>query len=123
MIKVGADPDSMDISEQWLLDCSPYGEGCEGAFPADYAKWVPTRGVLMHEDDYPYTATSDKNNCKAGPYWNPGYKIDNFLEAYECTDKDFMMQIMEYGSVVMAISVEGGFYNYNGVGVFDGCKR
>ena len=25
LIKAGADPDSVDLSEQWLLDCSPRG--------------------------------------------------------------------------------------------------
>ena len=119
MIKAGADLESTNLSEQWLLNCSPYGD-CNGAWPTDYAKYIPTQGVLMHEDDYPFTGTSDKNNCKDGPYWNPGYKIDNFLHANDCTDKEIMMQIKEYGSVVMTIvATQGGFGDYNS-GVFNG---
>ena len=125
LIKAGADLDSTDLSEQWLLNCSPYGDGnygCDGAWPDAYGKWLPTRGVLMHEDDYLYTISANKDDCKDGPYWNPGYKIDNFLHANDCTDKEIMMQIKEYGSVVMTLLVEGGFKNYNS-GVFNGCFR
>ena len=76
----------------------------------------------MHESDYPYTGTADKNNCQDGPYWNPGYKITNFIEAHECSDEDMMMQIKTYGSIVMTLVVENGFGNYNS-GVFNGCAR
>jgi len=120
LIKAGADWGSMDLSEQWLLNCSPYGSGCKGAWPVAYAKWLPTRGVLMHEKDYLYTNSANKDDCKDGPYWNPGYKIDNFLQGHDCTDKEIMMQIKEYGSVVMTVRTEGGFKDYKS-GVFDGC--
>ena len=123
LIKAGADQLSTDLSEQWLLNCSPYGSGCGGAYPKDYATWIPTRGVLSHENNYPYTATSNKNNCIDGPYWNPGYKIEDFLEGRNCTDEEIMMQIKEYGSVIIALIVEGGFRNYYGDGIFDGCQR
>jgi C1A family cysteine protease len=124
LIKAGADFDSMDISEQWLLNCSPYGSGCCGAWPKAYAQWVSTRGVLMMEGDYPYTQSSNKKNCQDGPYLNPGYKIDNYIHKNGCTDKEIMMQIKEHGSAVMTIQAsEGGFMNDNGQGVFDGCKR
>ena len=124
LIKAGADPESMDLSEQWLLNCSPYGSGCDGAWPTDYAKWIPTQGVLMLEDDYPYTASSDKTSCKDGPYWNPGYKIDNFIHKNDCTDEEIMMQIKEHGSVVMTVVAgENGFSNDGGQGVFNGCTR
>ena len=124
MIKAGADFDSMDISEQWLLDCGPYGRGCCGTQGApDYAKWLPTRGFLVREGDYPYTKSSNKKNCKDGPYWNPGYKIDNFIHGHDCTDELIMKQIKEHGSVVMAIQAsEGGFQDDDGIEVFDGCR-
>ena len=126
MIKAGAAFDSMDLSEQWLLDCSPDGLDCDGAFPKTYPMWLPTPGVLMHEDDYPYTSgTSDdvnKDDCKDGPYWNPGYKIDNFLYQVKCTDKEIMIRIKEYGSAMISVRVEGGFQHYNS-GVFSGCFR
>jgi len=118
LIKAGADFDSMDISEQWLLNCSPKGSGCNGAWT--YADWIPTQGVLVHEDDYPYTATSNKKNCKDGPYWNPGYKIDNFLGGFDCSDEQIMMQIREYGSASIGVYVSGGFYDYK-EGVYDDC--
>ena len=50
MIKAGADLDSTDLSEQWLLNCSPYGDGnygCDGAVPKSYAKWLPTPGKFF----------------------------------------------------------------------------
>ena len=128
LIKVGADPDSLNLSEQWLLDCSPYGGGCAGSGDNAYSKWIPTRGVLMHEDDYPYTATADKDICAFSAsrpdlqYWSPGYKIDNSIWKWKCTDEEIMMQMMQYGSVMMTVMVENGFGNYKS-GVFDGCTR
>ena len=123
LIKAGTDQLSTDLSEQWLLNCSPYGNGCNGAWPTDYYAWIPTRGVLMHEMDYPYTdpPIANKDDCQDGPYWNPGYKIDNFVAGFGWTDKEIMMQIKEYGSVGMAVTVEDDFENYNS-GVFS-CFR
>ena len=123
LIKAGADQLSTDLSEQWLLNCSPYGSGCNGASPVDYSAWIPTRGVLMHEMDYPYTKPpiANKDDCQDGPYWNPGYKIDNLVGGFDWTDKEIMMQIKEYGSVGMAVTVEDGFDNYKS-GVFN-CFR
>ena len=80
----------------------------------------------MHEMDYPYTdpPIANKDDCQDGPYWNPGYKIDNFVAGFYWTDKEIMMQIKEHGSAVMTIQAsEGGFMNDNGQGVFAGCKR
>ena len=80
----------------------------------------------MHEKDYLYTSSSNKDDCKDGPYLNPGYKIDNYIHKNGCTDKEIMMQIKEHGSAVMTIQAsEGGFMNIydNGQGVFAGCKR
>ena len=76
----------------------------------------------MHEKDYLYTNSANKDDCQDGPYWNPGYKIDNFIQGNHCTDKEIMMQIKEYGSVVMVVNAEGGFMNYKS-GIFDGCFR
>ena len=121
LIKAGADLNSMDLSEQWLLNCSPYGGGCNGAMPWAYFKWLPTQGVLMHEKDYLYTNSANKDDCQDGPYWTPGYKVDNYVHGYDCSDEEIMMQIKEYGSVVMTLRVEGGFENYKS-GVF-GCFR
>jgi len=121
LIKAGSDQASTDLSEQWFLNCSPYGGGCNGAWPDAYSKWLPKQGVLMHENDYPYTQppVANKDDCKDGPYWTPGYKVDNYVHGYDCSDDEIMMQIMEYGSVVMTLRVEGGFGNYKS-GVF-GC--
>ena len=78
----------------------------------------------MHEMDYPYTdpPIANKDDCQDGPYWSPGYKIVNFVAGFDWTDEEIMMQIKEYGSVVMTLRVEGGFMDYES-GIFDGCFR
>ena len=130
LIKAGADPDSVDLSEQWLLDCSPRG-GCSGASTPVYGMWMRDHAPgLMHEDDYPvrrikpdgWTSKANKTVCPVdGPYWSPGYKIDKFIFTggikYN-SDESMMMRIMEYGSILMAIKVGKGFGGYKS-GVMD----
>ena len=81
MIKAGADPDSMDLSEQWSLNCiyQDYG-GCGGGNAIGVAKFLISRGVLIKENDLPYEGDFMETECKedSSPYWIPGYKLINF---------------------------------------------
>merc|ERR1712223_750127 len=79
LLKAGADRSTLDLSEQWLLDCTPIekpwdNQGCGGAKFLTYPKYMSETGNLMHEKDRPYIA-DDTFQCPSGPYWSPGYKI------------------------------------------------
>ena len=84
MIKAGADPDTMDLSEQWPLNCLlPYPHsGCAGGTAGEVAEFLIKRGgVLIKESDLPYKGYYDDSGCKEdpSPYWNPGFKLINFI--------------------------------------------
>jgi len=121
LIKAGADYDSVDLSEQWLLDCRKANRQCPGVGTSRYGnKVLKEQDVLMHEDDYPYTRKKNPKICPDGPYWSPGYKIDDFIFLHDSkynTDEVMMMSIMEYGSILMSViaqgfkAVKGGVYD------------
>ena len=82
LIKAGADFDSMDLSEQWTMDCfngMGMGMGCGGGENREIANFLIRRGggVLIKESDNPYRGYNDvcKNDL---PYWNPGYKLMSY---------------------------------------------
>ena len=121
LIKAGADYDSVNLSEQWLMDCRVKGEQCMGTGTSRYAVTMYKQGVLMHEDDYPYTRKTNPQICPDGPYWSPGYKIDDFIWTSGPkvnTDESLMMKIMEHGSILMSVIVGKGFGSFKS-GVYD----
>jgi C1A family cysteine protease len=52
MIISGLESSTIDLSEQFLLHCTPDSD-CEGGFMEEVMKVVVDRG-LPHEEDYPY---------------------------------------------------------------------
>ena len=65
--------------------------------------------------------------CPSGPYWSPGYKINDFFFITDNnhsnspelnTDESMMMRIMEYGSILMAVVAGKGFGSFKS-GVYD----
>ena len=79
LIKAGADLDSMDLSEQWSLNCVYSYTGCAGGVAMDVGKLLISRGVLIKEEDLPYEGDASETECKedSTPYWIPGYKLIN----------------------------------------------
>jgi len=127
LIKAGADPDTMDLSEQWPLNCLfPYPHsGCAGGTAGEVAEFLIKRGgVLIKESDLPYKGYYDDSGCKEdpSPYWNPGFKLINFI-TYFLYDEDIMRSIMESGSVVMTVTVyRSRKWAHYAKGVFDDCS-
>jgi len=122
LLKAGADPSTLDLSEQWLLDCKPeFAEGCAGARLRAYPEYLAKTGNLMHEKDRPYDgAQAFYDQCPSGPYWSPGYKI-KYLIQWDSKDHGIMVQVMEFGATVVALAAgEDGFVHYD-TGVFDTC--
>ena len=128
MIKAGADYGSVNLSEQWLLDCSKGNKQCMGTGTPRYGVFLRQQGgLMMHEIDYPYTKGENEKKCPSGPYWSPGYKINDFFFITDNnhsnspelnTDESMMMRIMEYGSILMAVVAGKGFGSFKS-GVYD----
>ena len=122
LLKAGAAKASLDLSEQWLVDCKPANaNGCNGASLSTYQQYMASTGNLMHENERPYKG-STTFQCPSGPYWSPGYKITKAPTAWRATDEQIMKHIMEFGATVVGLyASDSGFGHYK-KGVFDKCS-
>ena len=122
LLKAGAAAKTLDLAEQWLVDCKPSGaNGCNGAQLHAYQNYMAKVGKVMHENDRPYKG-STKFQCPSGPYWTPGYKITKAPTAWRPSDEQIMAHVMEFGATAVALyASDSGFGHYK-KGVFDTCK-
>jgi hypothetical protein len=91
-----------DISEQWLLDCNPWGYSCDGGWWY-HDMLLKEHGGVVHETDAPYVAYVQE--CVEYPQydWVEGYtEIPYDLDAIK-------LAIMNYGPVATAICVNEFF--------------
>ena len=107
-----------DMSEQWLVDCNPWGWDCDGGF-INYAMFV--NDGSPSESCYPYYG-NDYLPCDTS--CTPLYFIydwDWVTNPYVIPPVDNIKQsIMKYGSVSVGIIADYWFQVYSG-GVFDHC--
>jgi cathepsin L len=107
-----------NMSEQWLLDCNPWGWSCSGGF-INFNMFI-TEGALA-ETCYPYVAYKKPCNHSC-PHlyfiydWDWVY-IPNVVAPVE----DIKQAIIRYGSVAVGIYADAWFQAYSG-GVFDHCS-
>jgi len=115
---------TVDLSEQWLINCNREGWGCGGGWWAhDYHQWKTDDcgGVgAVFEADLPYTAQDDPCEC---PYEHH-YLIDSWAyvgSGGSIPDIDAMKQaIMDYGPISVAVIANSAMQAYDG-GVFNAC--
>jgi C1A family cysteine protease len=109
----------VDLSEQNLVSCNPYGWGCNGGLWA--CDMLVNPGAVM-ESCFPYTATDAPCNDSC-PY---PYQIQSwsFVDSQNVVpDTESIKQaIYTYGAVSAAIYVDSYFQAYTG-GVLDICKK
>ena len=122
LLKAGAAASTLDLAEQWLVDCKPSSaNGCNGASLTAYQNHMAKEGILMHENDRPYLGKTTFQ-CPAGPYWSPGYKITKAATAWNPSDEQIMKHVLEFGATAVALyASDPGFGHYKS-GVFDKCK-
>ncbi|MEN8223321.1 MAG: C1 family peptidase [Acidobacteriota bacterium] len=109
----------LDLSEQYLVSCNPWGWGCNGGlWPND----MLVDPGAMTEECFPYTATDAPCNDSC-PY---PYKINGW--AFVTADRevppvdDIKQAIYTYGAVQAGVYVDRWFQAYTG-GVLNRCKR
>jgi hypothetical protein len=110
---------TVDLSEQYMLSCNPWGWGCGGGYwPNDM---LVDPGAAM-EDCFPYVA--DEVPCKdtcATPYQIQSWAF--VTEDNVVPDTDLIKQaIYTYGAVSAGVYVDHWFQMYTG-GVLNRCKR
>lgn len=108
----------VDLSEQYMLSCNPWGWGCNGGFwPNDM---LVDPGAAM-EDCFPYVATEVPcNDTCPTPYEIQGWAFVTEDRVVPPTDL-IKQAIYTYGAVQVGIKVDHWFQLYNG-GVFNRCK-
>ena len=79
LLKAGAKKDSLDLSEDWLINCRTDGakDVCAGAHITIYAEYMIKTKKFIHEKTSPYMTQkgSDLGPCLTKHYWSPGYKF------------------------------------------------
>ncbi len=108
----------VDLSEQWILDCNPWGYGCNGGFNA-LNMFISTSdpcggdGAVLEEDEE-YTQVEGTCNCP--------YEHHYWLESWgniSATVAQIQQAIIDYGPVYVSVRAnETTWPSYNG-GVYD----
>ncbi|MCK4659406.1 MAG: hypothetical protein KAV82_07780 [Phycisphaerae bacterium] len=116
---------TVDLSEQWLVNCNANGWDCGGGWWAhDYHHWKPDPcggfGAVT-EADYPYVAQYGACGC---PYGHP-YLIDSWAyigSPYGVPSTNAIKQaVIDYGPVTVAVRANTAMQGYTG-GVFNSCS-
>ena len=115
---------TVDLSEQWLVNCNTYGYSCGGGWFVhshhyDTPGKPPHKGIgAVYESDCPYTGKDD--TC-GGPYPHP-YVLDGWAyvgSGSGVPSVDAIKQaIYTYGPVSVAVRADAAFKDYNG-GLFE----
>lgn len=108
---------TVDLSEQYLVSCNPYGYGCNGGWFTAHNMHKPPGAVL--ESAFPYRAA---NVTCGGPYSHP-YYIDGWAYIGSSSSVPataaIKQAILNYGPVAAAVAVNSAFQYYRS-GIFDG---
>ena len=102
------------FSEQQLVDCDSYDQGCDGGEFLPAYKWIKENGGLQLDKDYPYQAKGQ--TCSQDKSKNVVNILDYKL--LETTDEEIIKQYLyEYGP--LAIGINAYPLNWYAFGVID----
>lgn len=115
------DGDKVDLSEQYLVSCNPWGWGCNGGnWPNDM---FVESGAMM-ESCFPYVAADVpcKDSC-GYPYKADGWAFVNPDPKVSVpTENEIKQAIYTYGGVQVGVYADRWFQLYTG-GVFNRCQK
>ena len=114
-----ADNVEVDLSEQYMVSCNPYGWGCSGGLWGSDMLVDPDGAP--YESCFPYTATDAP--CVTCPF---PYSIQSWGFITQSNEvppvEDIKQAVYTYGAVSVAVYVDRYFQAYTG-GVLDICKK
>jgi C1A family cysteine protease len=96
-----------DLSEQQLVDCTPFSYGCSGGTTESawsYLQWEPAR-IEAH---YPYEAVD--NECRAKLY--PAYVRTLGYDAFSGSENAIKEALMDYGPVATSMYANNALKDY-----------
>ena len=114
---------TVDLSEQYLISCNPYGYDCSGGFFVyklyKKDKNDKNRGAVLESDFLPYTGNNE--SCELCNTTNRTYVIKDYVyirnENVNERINAIKQAIITYGPISAGVSVDDGFRAYTG-GVF-----
>lgn len=119
LIKLKSDI-TVNLSEQWIVSCNPYGYDCEGGFTVPQMFRTTGdpcggNGAVM-ESEFPYIEANGTCNCP--------YEHFYWIESYANVSNDIpslKQAIYEYGPIMVSVYADEDVWpSYNG-GVFNAC--
>tara|TARA_B100000902_G_C27315187_1_gene920837 strand:+ start:2141 stop:3412 length:1272 start_codon:yes stop_codon:yes gene_type:complete len=111
----------ISLSEQQLVDCSwKYGNfGCNGGLMTSAFEYVIDNKGLCSYDDYTYTATSSRNDCKSNSCTSvPGSTITKCSSIKE-GDRNTFFSALSNQPLAVGIQADTVQFQHYGGGVFD----
>lgn len=103
------------LSEQQLIDCDKYENGCHGGDPEQAVDYVISKG-LMRELDYPYKSSQGVSPFTCGYDEKEVYGPTNLFESGETLEQseDLLKNyVAHYGPVMVAIDAShSSFHDY-----------
>ena len=102
------------FSEQQLVDCDSYDEGCDGGEFLPAYKWIKENGGLQSDIDYPYEARAQ--TCSQDKSKNIVNIVD--YQLLDSTDEEIIKQYL-YEKGPLAIGINAYPLNWYARGVID----
>jgi len=111
----------ISLSEQQMVDCSwKYGNlGCNGGLMTSAFEYVIDNKGLCSYDDYTYTATSSRKDCKSTSCTSvPGSSISE-CSSIKASDTKTFFSVLSQQPLAVGIQADTPQFQHYGGGVFD----
>ena len=101
----------MDLSEQYLVSCSP-DNGCWGGFANRSFEWMYETGGAIPESCFPYIAENGSCDDKCPNWENYLLPIGNYWTAINQSDEVIKQALIENGPLVADVAVYDDWFEY-----------
>jgi len=107
----------MDLSEQYLVSCSPDNYGCWGGYANRSFEWMHETGGALPESCFPYIAENGSCDDKCPNWENYLLPVGYYWTAVNQSDDAIKQALIENGPLVADVAVYDDWYEYRLGGV------
>uniref|UniRef100_A0A7N1A9U8 Cysteine protease n=1 Tax=Kalanchoe fedtschenkoi TaxID=63787 RepID=A0A7N1A9U8_KALFE len=107
----------LDLSEQELVDCDTFDDGCDGGLMDNAFKWIIQNGGLNSEEAYPYKG--EKGECNTTLSSVSVASITGYVDVPE-DDEKALQQAVAQQPVSIGINSNSFEFQLYGSGVYNG---